>query len=648
MNVLALILPALIAALLSFALAPLARRVAVLVGAIDQPGERKVHTQPVPRLGGLAIIGSLIAVLSVVDLAGIKQLYALPAEFSIGLFAGLVPILLVSILDDITPLGAKVKFLAHFTGAAIAVSFGVRLNPGIHIFGDAIHIGWVAIPLSILWIAGVTNAFNIVDGLDGLAAGLALISAISLGAVSIVTGNYGTATAALVLAGAIVGFLPFNFHPAKMFMGDTGSAAIGFFLGCLALRGGSTTSAGLAILLPLVVLGLPLAETLVSMARRFMRNLESGDGKGMFAADRGHFHHRLLDLGLKHHHAVLLLYGVGLLLAAAGLISVFLTVQYAAILLVTLLVAAFIGIGRLGYDEFAIVRRGIALKVYETPIFRSTIFVVFADLALLVLAIYGAIVLKYDDWGIQATRMLARDLIVFVPASAVLVFWSFRLYRGAWKLASVEDFVRCSAAVIVASVAGFGLAMAFGSAHVAPTLAFTFTILALMLINGARLSYRVLSSWTERVSHRGAPVLIYGAGVGGVMALRELMSNQEQGMKPVGFIDDDPRKRGRYVQGFRVYGSLEVAPLLASGKANGVIVASEKLERNRVLEMREICHAHGASLSYFLIDFHTVGEFEFSVLSDDSSPRLPIRPRTPSADHRLRAAIEKRAASKEV
>jgi UDP-GlcNAc:undecaprenyl-phosphate GlcNAc-1-phosphate transferase len=509
-----------------------------------------------------------------------------------------------------------------------------------------VSIGWLAIPISIVWLVGVTNAFNIIDGLDGLAAGLALISAVSLAAVAIVVGRFGMATAALVLAGAIVGFLPFNFHPAKMFMGDSGSATIGFFLACLALRGGSTISAGLAILLPIVVLGLPLAETLVSMARRFLRKLDDGSGKGMFAADRGHFHHRLLDLGLKHHHAVLLLYGVGLLLAALGLASLLLTAKYAAILLLTLLVAAFIGVGRLGYEEFALVRRGIALKVYDTVILRSTIFVVFVDLALLVVAIYGAIVLKYDDWGIKATRMLARDLVVFVPASAVVVFWTFKLYRGSWKLASIEDFVRCSAAVIVAGVTGFTLAIVAGSTHVPVTLGLTFTILALLAVNGARLSYRVLSVWTQRSASRGLPVLIYGAGVGGAMALRELLSNQEQGMKPVGFIDDDPRKKGRLIQGLPIFGSLEDArELLESGEARGVIVSSEKLQRERIHELRNLCRETGAKLSYFLIDFHHVAEFEFSVTEAGEAPTLPIRKRrTESAELRIALELEKRAA----
>lgn len=625
MNVLALLLPAAIAALLSSALAPVARRIALRVNAVDLPGERKVHANPIPRLGGLAIVGALLAVIGVIEYTGRWPSITLPPDFSLGMIAGLVPVLIVSIIDDITPLGAKIKFLAHFGGAGIAVALGVRLNPEIHLFGYAITIGWVAIPLSMLWIAGVTNAFNIVDGLDGLAAGLALISAISLGAVAIIVGRYGTAVAALTLAGAIVGFLPWNLYPARMFMGDSGSASIGFFLACLALRGGSTTSTGLAVVLPLVVLGLPVAETLVSMARRYLRRVESGGANGMFDADRGHFHHRLLDLGLDHRRAVLTLYGVGLLLAACGFASLFLTAKYAAVLLVTLLVAAFIGIGRLDYDEFAVLRRGLALRVYDTPVLKSTIFVVFADLALVVTALYFAIVLKYDDWGLTATRMLARDLVVFVPASTVLVFWSFRQYRGAWRLAGVDDFIRSSTAVLVAAITGFTLAMAVSNLHIPATLGIIFTLLALILVNGARLSYRVVAMWTARTSHRGMPVLIYGAGVGGAMAMRELLSNHEAGMKPVGFIDDDARKKGRYLQGLPIHGSAEDASeLLRSGVARGVIVSSSKVPREKLVALRALCESTGTTLNYFRIDFRTMTDLSV----DPESAKVAVKRRT--------------------
>ena len=169
------------------------------------------------------------------------------------------------------PLRPGQKFAAHLLGACIAVAFGVCLNGVVHLFGYPIAIGWLAYPLSVIWLVGMTNAFNIVDGLDGLAAGLALISAFALAGVFLLAGQPATAGAALLLAGGIAGFLPYNRFPARMFFGDTGATAVGFILATFALRGGSTLSAGFATLVPTFILGLPLVETLLSMLRRLLR-----------------------------------------------------------------------------------------------------------------------------------------------------------------------------------------------------------------------------------------------------------------------------------------------------------------------------------------------------------------------------------------
>ena len=219
----------------------------------------------------------------------------MPSHLVTGVGIGVLPILLVSIIDDIRSVRARTKFLAHMLGAAIAVGLGISLSPEVHVLGSALNIGWIAAPLSLLWIVGVTNAFNIIDGLDGLSTGLALISALSMAAVFALVGQAGMAGVSLVLAGALLGFLPYNVHPARLFLGDTGATAIGFCLAAFALRGGSTLSTGFAALLPVFILGLPIADTLIAMARRTLHRMEHQAG-GVFVADRNHIHHRLLAL----------------------------------------------------------------------------------------------------------------------------------------------------------------------------------------------------------------------------------------------------------------------------------------------------------------------------------------------------------------
>src|SRR5262245_9251703 len=317
-KILTVLLPAIAAALCALALGPVASRLAVWLGAIDMPGERKVHVTAVPRLGGLVVVVPIALVLGTMHAFGYGG-QSLPLTVIFPLAGGVVPILFISLVGDIHSVGALTKLAMHLLGAGAAVALGASLGTEVHLFGEAMHIGSFAIPLSVMWIVGVTNAFNIIDGLDGLSAGLALISAISMAAVFMVIGEFQMGSVVLVLAGALVGFLPYNVHPAKMFLGDTGATAIGFCLSVFALKGGSTLSTGFAALLPVFMLGLPIADTLITMARRVVRRLESNEG-GVFVPDSNHIHHRLLALGIAHGRAVLILYGAGSIMAAAALV----------------------------------------------------------------------------------------------------------------------------------------------------------------------------------------------------------------------------------------------------------------------------------------------------------------------------------------
>ena len=205
---------------------------------MDEPGPRKIHTHPIPRLGGLAVIAAAVV-------AGVVGRWLLPwhvtrvsSTLLAGVGLGVLPIVAISIRDDIKPLRPGPKFLAHLIGAVTAVAFGLSLNSSVHLFGHTVAIGWWAYPLSVIWLIGTTNAFNIVDGLDGLAAGLGFISACGLCGVFLLVNETGMARWALVIAGAIAGFLPHMF-PARMFFGDTGATAIGFCLArspCAAAR----------------------------------------------------------------------------------------------------------------------------------------------------------------------------------------------------------------------------------------------------------------------------------------------------------------------------------------------------------------------------------------------------------------------------
>jgi hypothetical protein len=296
------------------------------------------------------------------------------------------------------------------------------------------------------------------------------------------THTFAMASASIVLAGSSsVSCRSISFRPGCS--SETGATALGFWLACLALGGGSTLSAGMAILVPILVIGVPVAETLVSMSRRLVRRLEKG-GEGMFGADGEHIHHRLISRGVTHGRAVTLLYGVGVLGAGAGLVSVFLTVQAAAILLLTLIAGAVIGITRLNYDEFALVRRGVLLQLYDVPV-RSALFSVFFDLGLVVLSLYGAIVLTFGDWGSRRNGHCLRA--PGDPADRddrnVLLLGT---YRGPWRNVKATDFLRSSAAVVAATVVA-GLTCLVAIRNLPPPAFFAIQALILfVLVNGSR------------------------------------------------------------------------------------------------------------------------------------------------------------------
>lgn len=318
---------------------PLVIRLARRIGAVDHPGIRSVHTRPIPRIGGVAIYFSatcVIAALLLFNHASSDRFREMRLQL-VTLLGSATGIFLLGLTDDLKVLPARWKFLAELLGAAILCLAGVRID-SIGLGGDSrIVLGWLGWPVTILWIVGITNAVNMSDGLDGLAAGL---SAIACGVIAIFATNSGQVVMALLmlaLLGSLSGFLFFNFHPARVFMGDCGSLFLGFTLAAASVLCASKTAAlvGLA-------LGIPIFDTLLSMLRRFLER------RSLFAADRGHFHHRMLELGFNQRRAVLAIYAVTLSAVGLGLFMMMgdgriALVVFAAALALILLVFRLVG-----------------------------------------------------------------------------------------------------------------------------------------------------------------------------------------------------------------------------------------------------------------------------------------------------------------
>ena len=308
-----------IAFVTAFFMTPFVRTLALKLNAIDIPkDERRVHRKPIPRLGGLAIlVGFLMALVYYLVVVGMND--DMFNRKIVGLLLGIIVIEFAGVWDDIKPIRAWTKLLFQIVAAAIVVGFGVRVeflsNPFVE--NGIIEFSMpISILVSMVWIVGITNAINFIDGLDGLAAGVATISAISLLFIAIYLNQVQTIVLTAALAGATMGFLPFNFNPAKIFMGETGSAFLGFTLGTIAIMGLVKNYTAIAIIVPLVVLGLPIFDTAFAILRRIWNK------KSPMQADRGHLHHRLVDSGLSQKQSVIILYIISAFLGLAGIVLI--------------------------------------------------------------------------------------------------------------------------------------------------------------------------------------------------------------------------------------------------------------------------------------------------------------------------------------
>ncbi|MBM4356746.1 MAG: undecaprenyl/decaprenyl-phosphate alpha-N-acetylglucosaminyl 1-phosphate transferase [Deltaproteobacteria bacterium] len=306
----------LLAALASAALTPLVRLIAIRLQAMSATGGRHMHARKIPRLGGVAIaIALFLPILSLFVVDGVvAQHIRENALRVVGLCGGGALLCLVGALDDIRGVRALSKLLAQILVATLAWGCGFRIDEiMLPVFG-VLPMGIFSLPVTVLWVVGITNAVNLIDGLDGLAAGVVFFAGVTNFVVAHSLGRQFTALAMAALLGAVLAFLFYNFNPARIFMGDSGSYLLGYVLATTALVGptGKATTA-VSLLVPIVALGVPIFDTLFAMVRRALER------RPIFSPDRGHIHHRLLDLGLTHRRAVLFLYGVSVLLTVASI-----------------------------------------------------------------------------------------------------------------------------------------------------------------------------------------------------------------------------------------------------------------------------------------------------------------------------------------
>jgi UDP-GlcNAc:undecaprenyl-phosphate/decaprenyl-phosphate GlcNAc-1-phosphate transferase len=350
---------------------PLVRSLALRLGAVALPGGRHTHERAVPRLGGLAILVAFFAPIAGLFLVQsvVAGIFRADVSRVLGLFAGGVIMSGVGLVDDLRGMRAIHKLYAQVAVATLAFACGFRIEAVTLPIVGPLSMGLFALPVTVAWIVGIINAVNLIDGLDGLAAGVVFFACLTNFVVSQYTGVAFVGLTMAATMGAVVGFLVYNFNPARIFMGDSGSYFLGFVLAATSLAGGPRASTPVALLVPVVALGVPIFDVLLAMVRRILER------RSVFSPDRGHIHHRLLDMGITHRRAVLIIYTVSIVFAAAA-IAIYLGRSWqVGLALLTASVVLIVLVRLAGYFQIARIPavKGIAPRTHDVELLRRAI-----------------------------------------------------------------------------------------------------------------------------------------------------------------------------------------------------------------------------------------------------------------------------------
>jgi UDP-GlcNAc:undecaprenyl-phosphate GlcNAc-1-phosphate transferase len=589
---------------------PLIIQFAAHVDAMDLPDQRKIHTHPLPRLGGIAIyIGSAFSLLAIVATGQeMRDAMWLDPHVWKMIAAALTMMLVLGIWDDFYPLGPGFKFVVQILLATVVYSANVRFAFLSNPFGPGqLDLGILAYPMTLLWIVGITNAVNLVDGLDGLASGVAVIAAITIGVIQAMRSDAGTALLAMILAGSALGFLRYNFHPAKIFLGDSGSLFLGFALAILSLLSSTKGSAAFALLIPVLALGLPIADTILSMIRRFFRSFMSTTTesesplwmiKSMFLPDRDHIHHRLIATGLSQRDAVLLLYVVSSALGCSAL-ALTMTKSFGALFVVLFIsTAAVIGLRQLRYGEVRILRNGILLSLYETSIFHKEWFHAFLDTVFVIVA-YASSIVPLKGWGglFGDWDSLLRRVAILAGVQLV-IFWASGLYRPLTRKLTIHDSVRLFNAVAITVMAA-GLLLV-GARQISMNADLVFLLLYFLIL----LSYVLFTrfslqnyGYSLQMRRSQKRSLIYGANIEGVACLQSILRSTGASTIPVGFLDNNPELEGAFVYGFPVHGSpSQLSKIAQKIRVNEIIITGSGIDEQSLGELQKLASSNDITL----------------------------------------------------
>lgn len=581
-------------------LTPLVRRTAGRLGMVTHPQADRWAKKPTALLGGIAIFASVL----------LATLVLQPMRSDIGMILLASAFLFViGLVDDLRQLKPYQKLIGQIMGASLVILGGLTLP-------------WTTstlfnMALTLVWLVGITNAINLLDNMDGLAAGVSAIAASFLAA-SFFANDQLVETFLLASFGAaLVGFLFYNFNPATIFMGDCGSMFLGFFLASTALLhvSGGRSRGLLAVLgVPVLLLLIPIFDTtLVTVVRKLA-------GRGISQGGRDHSSHRLVALGLNERCAVGLLYGLTILAGLMAIVVRELPTDVSLCLIVVFsLLLTMLGIHLAGVKVYSKSeeRSGAAQPLVAILIdlsYKRRVFEVLLDVVLIGLAYYMANLLVSGPLEEDAAQALLVHALPVLGCCKLATFLGVGVYRGMWRYISLNDLVVYVQAVTVSSgVSLLVLLFLFRFQGFSRVVFILDGLLLLLMVSGSRLGFRLLRGLFARTrDSQGVRALIYGAGDAGELLLREIRNNPKMGYQPIGFADDDPHKKGKRIHGLRVHGGNgSFLSICREQRVDVVLISSTRFSNMRVHEIQRDCETTGVKLKRVRIMIEEVATNEW-------------------------------------
>jgi len=574
-----------ISIILSAGLTLLVRELAHRYGFVAKPKTDRWHKRPTAMMGGVAIF--LATILGYL----LFGTYTTQSWIILGASSLLF---LVGLIDDVLHIKPYQKLIGQFIGAGIIIYAGLTLQ--LTGLPPVINIG-----LTILWIIGITNAINLLDNMDGLAAGISAIAAFSLAIGFGASGQINELTLILAFVGALVGFLIFNFNPASIFMGDCGSMFVGFLLSSSVLLtevGGRSRGVVSILAVPALILFVPIFDTtFVTVLRKIWGRKASQGG-------RDHTSHRLVALGLSERSAVLMLYGFAIL---AGILSLLVrelrATQSLALIASFSIILAIIGVYlskvKVYEEEDSALQNRAVFGFLLTFSHKRRIFEVFLDAFLITLSYYAAYSLFLPNFENTSNWDLFLKSLPLLIVLKLAAFLLVGVYRGIWRYTSVRDFVTFAKGVVLGTILSIlAILLLYRFQNFSRVVFILDGIILLFALTTSRMAFRFIRQLLPNpLSAAGQKVLIYGAGDGGEMVLRELKNNPDWNYTPVGFVDDDPLKKDKVIHGLKVFGGNgSLRKICRENEVQEILISCRNFLPERLEEVREICRETDVSL----------------------------------------------------